>query len=45
VQSYVTDINNLGENSGFTSDEGTLFPLLILTPITSDPNTVFEEVE
>ena len=45
VQSHFTDINNLGEISGFTSDEGGLFLPLILTPITPAPNTFFEDVE
>jgi hypothetical protein len=45
VESRFTDINNLGEISGFTSDEDGLFLALILTPITPAPNTFFEDVE
>ena len=45
VESRFTDINNLGEISGFMSDEEGLFLPLILTPITPAPNTFFEDVE
>jgi hypothetical protein len=45
VESHFTDINNLGEISGFMSDEGGLLLPLILTPITPAPNTLFEDVE
>jgi hypothetical protein len=43
VQSRFTDINNLGEISGFTSDEGGLLLPLILTPVTPAPNTFFAD--
>jgi Big-like domain-containing protein len=45
VESRFTDINNLGEISGFMSDEEGLFLPLILTPITPAPNTSFEDME
>jgi hypothetical protein len=45
VESRFTDINNLGEISGFTSDEEGLFLPLILTPITPDPNTFFQDTQ
>ena len=45
VESRFTDINNLGEISGFTSNEEGLFLPLILTPMTPAPNTFFEDTE
>jgi Bacterial Ig domain len=45
VESRFTDINNLGEISGFISDAEGLFLPLVLSPITPAPNTSFEEVE
>jgi Cadherin-like domain len=43
VQSRFTDINNFGEISGFTSDEGGLLLPLILAPVTPAPNTFFAD--
>jgi hypothetical protein len=45
VQSHFTDINSLGQISGFTSDIGGLFLPLLLTPITPAPNTFFDNVD
>jgi Bacterial Ig domain len=45
VQSRFTDINNLGEISGFTIDDEGLFLPLILAPITPAPNTFFEDTQ
>jgi hypothetical protein len=45
VGSRFTDINNLGEISGFTSNEEGLFLPLILTPMTPAPNNFFDDVE
>jgi hypothetical protein len=45
LQSHFTDINNLGDISGFTIDEGGLPLPLILTPITPAPNTFFRNTE
>jgi hypothetical protein len=44
VELRFTDINNLVQISGFTSDEEGVFHPLILTPITPAPNTFFEEM-
>jgi hypothetical protein len=45
VQSRFTDINNLGEISGFAIDAEGAFHPLILTPIAPAPNTFFEDTE